>query len=455
MRSSSACAAAAAALLTAGGASANSRFPASNQIVLSPSDTNLVVVRATYGILVSHDHGTSWSWTCEDSLGLPANNVEDPELALTASGALIAGLDEPVAALDVSPDTGCNWQCVGGPLQGLTIVDLSVPLDAPDAPVVLASEIGGDAGATALRVFGSIDDGAHWTAVGAPLDPTILATTIDAAGTGPQRLYVSATRGIGAARTASLFVSIDAGASWTERPVPFDPATDGAIYIGGVDPTNPDRVYLRTDGVPPHLLVTADQGQTFQSITVALTGPMKGFAVAPDGATVFAGSEEDGLFAASSVDFAFHKTSSVHVQCLAARGAELWACSDAPSGFIAGVSIDGGNTFAPKLQLNGISRALPCAPHATAGSSVACGADANASQCGGAVFENFCSDLGGCAVDAGNTSAQPAPAPTRPASCGCSGPGTERAAGAAAALLPFLLLARRWRSRRGDVPTRG
>src|ERR1700730_7144899 len=59
-------------LLGARTASANGRFPASNQIVFSPSDSNLVVARTTYGILPSHDNGTTWGYLCEEALGLPA-----------------------------------------------------------------------------------------------------------------------------------------------------------------------------------------------------------------------------------------------------------------------------------------------------------------------------------------------------------------------------------------------
>ena len=58
----------AALLLAPAPAFANGRFPASNQIVFSPSDPCLIVLRTTYGILPSHDNGNSWQFICEDAL---------------------------------------------------------------------------------------------------------------------------------------------------------------------------------------------------------------------------------------------------------------------------------------------------------------------------------------------------------------------------------------------------
>ncbi len=59
-------------------ARANGRFPTSNQIVFSPANADLIVLRATFGILVSRDGGTTWTWLCEDALGIARTTVEDP-----------------------------------------------------------------------------------------------------------------------------------------------------------------------------------------------------------------------------------------------------------------------------------------------------------------------------------------------------------------------------------------
>src|SRR5579863_10445597 len=79
-------------LLGATPAWANGRFPASNQIVFSPSDQNLIILRTSYGILPSHDNGATWQFLCEDAVGLPATTPLDPELGLTQTNALVAGV---------------------------------------------------------------------------------------------------------------------------------------------------------------------------------------------------------------------------------------------------------------------------------------------------------------------------------------------------------------------------
>jgi hypothetical protein len=419
---------AALAALTAGPARANGRIPAANRIVFSPTSPSLVITRATYGILPSYDDGRTWSFLCEDALGLPQMATEDPAMGLTAQNALVAGLQMP-AGLEVSRDNGCNWTCAAGSLANESIVDIAVRPDAPDTVVALTNTpLPADAGGgTYSQVFRSTDDGATWTPIGAPLDPSVIATTIDVAPSDPHRLYVSATRGFGPTRTASLFASTDDGATWTEWPAPFEPGTETSIYIGGVDPSDADRVYLRTDGAS-RLFVTApsDGGLSFQTI-LTLTGNMLGFALSPDGSKIYAGSEIDGLFVGDRATMTFlHRSSTVlgteagardiHVQCLAARAGELWACADEPSGFIVGVSTDDGATFSPRLHLNGVEAPIAC----TSGTpvSLACSANANGSQCKGAPFTNLCAAVG-C-----SSSASPAP---HSAACGCSLVGSREA----------------------------
>jgi len=392
---------AAIALAVATPASANGRFPATNQLYFSPSDPQLVVLRTTFGILPSHDYGATWTWLCEDSLGLGPTTNEDPTLALTGSNALVAGLS---LGLETSPDTGCSWSTAGGALKGQLVKDLVVPRASPHTVFAITSTFGpaaaadGGAGYT-QQIFTSTDDGGHWSAI-ATLDPSAIVTTLDVAPSDPQRFYVSAFRGDGTSRTASLFVSTDGGATWVERPTPFDPAHESAVYIAAVDPANADRVYVRSEGAS-RLMVTVDAGKTFQ-VPLSLDDEMAGFALSQDGATVYAGGPNAGLYAGAAADLVFTPvlqqapdggTRSIHVQCLATHGTDLWACSDEPSGFVAGVSQDGGKTFTPKLHLTTILGALSC-PAGTAGA--ACSAtdfDANPPY---NPFGSLCTNLGVC-----------------------------------------------------------
>jgi len=437
-------------LLLPGLATANGRFPAANRIVLSPSDPGVVLVRATYGVLRSFDAGATWGFLCEDALGLPQTASEDPALGLTASGALVAGLLIP-PGLNVSTDQGCNFTCVGGPLSGKAIADIAIRPEAPAAVVALTASSDDPGGTVPAGVFASVDDGAHWTQLAQDLDPSVLVTTIDVAPSDPHRLYVSGTRGFGLGRTASLFVSLDDAATWTERSVPLDTASEAFIYIGGVDPVDADRVYIRTGAAkgqsgPSRLLVTTDAGRSFQA-SLTLTGQMLGFALSPDGSKVYAGGNVDGLFVGARDGGTFVRTRSavrggdgglvdIHVACLATRGSELWACADEPSGFVAGVSLDDGATFDPRLHLGSVGAAIACP--ASAPTSAACGADANAIQCGAAPFAQLCMNLG-CSDSGVEVEMAPEAPPSWKAMGGCSsapspGVGLLAVVGASAAL---------------------
>jgi photosystem II stability/assembly factor-like uncharacterized protein len=388
-------------IASAGTARANGRFPASNQIVFSPTDPNVVALRATFGVLLSRDSGATWSWLCEDVFGVSQSSPTDPVIALSASS-MVAGPGLG-AGLAVSPDLGCAWASAADPLRSQLVKDLVVTPQAPHAVLAVTSTYhmgaGTDGGPGYVQqLFASDDDGASWSAKGTPIDPATPVTTVDVAPGDPTRIYVSALRGAGQTRTASLFVSTDGGAAWVERPVPIDVTRESEVFIAAVDPQNADRVYLRTLGTASRLLVTDDAGQSFTS-PLALEGPMNGFALSPDGAKVYAGGPEDGLFMATRDALAFERRSAIHVQCLAARGPELWACSDEPSGFIAGASDDDGATFIAKA-------------HLVAEPALACPADAAATQCGGDPWQSLCALLPGCpaAGDAGPATGDAGPA---------------------------------------------
>jgi hypothetical protein len=451
----------AAVLLAATTASANGRFPFSNQFAFSTSDPNLIVLRTTYGILPSHDNGSTWGFVCEDALGLGPSSVEDPSIGLTASNALIAGVS---VGLNVSPDVGCNWSCLGGPLGGQAIADVAVRPDTPSSAVAITrSFLPSDSGDYNIyaQTFQTTDNGATWAPLGVPLPPAVYVATIDVAKSDPQRLYVTGTRGQGSMKTASLFVSKDQGATWTENVLPaaqFDPANEDSVYIGAVDPTNANRLYIRSAGLvtggESRLTVVdlaADGTPTFTGAHLfeveagkGYTGEMLGFALSPDGTKIYIGSDEDGLWMGSSTDLVFQKKSSLVVQCLATRGNELWACSAAVSGFIAGVSTDDGATFTPKLPLIGtLAGPIACAAGTTPEGGAACNTAANSSQCGPA-YANFCA-TNGCESPTGDTGV---PAGKSSSSCDVALVGTGGAAAFGALVaLGAVALQRRRKSR--------
>jgi len=435
---------AAVAVLAARPAAANGRFPASNQIVFSPKDENVIIGRATYAILPSNDNGKSWGYLCEDALALPgATTYQDPEIGVTYKNYIIAGLFSPTKGLDVSPDLGCNWNCIGGPLAGQQVADIvvrpdSTPNDSGLAStshqvLALISTFLADGGSSS-QIFESPDDGVTWNALSGPLDPTVAFQTIDVAKSDPSRIYLSGNRNYALARTGSLFVSADNGVTWTERPVTDfnkpvpcsgDPTmmcqSEDSLFIAGVDPNDADVVYLRSNGptgtgTPGNsvLYVTRDAGQTIgiaqtfalpsmTSTDFIVIGEVLGFALSPDGSKVFTGTKESGLWMASAADLMPPDISStaftsinknLQVQCLATRSVsngpdELWACSTELSGFIFGKSTDDGAHFTTMMPTI-TSMAGPIACSASGSTSAACYTDANASLCACSSYQTFC-----------------------------------------------------------------
>jgi hypothetical protein len=366
---------------------ANGRYPAANQIVVSPNDARTMITRATFGLLVSHDTGATWDWVCEQALGFSSS--QDPSLGLLRGDAIVVGT---YGGLVVSPDTGCGWSFVGGALAGAPVVDIVVRRENPANALALTSRYvpsldGGNA-SYRTQIYATTDGGTSWSAIGSPIDPTLIVETIEIARSDPQRIYVSGASGSGPSATAWLLVSNDSGATWSPQPIPFDPPNEHAPYIAAVDPSSADRVYVRTGGpTSSRLFVTSDAGKTFAQKWSG--GPMLGFALTPDGAKIYVGGINDGVHAASTSDFAFTKTSPLPVQCLSATSTALYACSgDETGGFAIGVSGDDGATFRPVLHLRDIRGPLACA------------ADASAAQCAQA-WPGVRDGLGG-AVDAGD-----------------------------------------------------
>jgi photosystem II stability/assembly factor-like uncharacterized protein len=335
---------------------ANGRFPASNGVLFAPGDTDTVVVRVTFGLLVTKDRGRSWGWVCERAIGF--SGPEDPTYVITKSGAIVAGLFD---GLRVSRDGGCTWEAVR--TDGSVFVDVTLRSDGAVLALASSYDRHGDGGSLyKTQVWLSTDDARSFVALAPRFDPTLLGETVEVAPSDPQRVYVSAVRGDDVGRQGVLLVSVDGGKRWVERAVALE-AKELAPFIAAVDPKHADRIYLRTSASPEsptRLLVTENAGRTYRKLLGA-KGPLLGFALTEDGARVQVGGPDDGLYTGSAGALALTETSKLKVQCLSRTAGALWACSSEGGGFVAGVSVDEGATFEPRLHLRDIAGPIACA----------------------------------------------------------------------------------------------
>jgi hypothetical protein len=341
--------AACAAVLFAAKTAANGRFPAANQIVVDPSDPSHIVVRTTYGLLVSQDGGQAWDWICEQSVQW--SGQYDPPVTITEDGTLIAGIYDH---LGVGTQAGCVWDRPA-PLEMKNVIDVSTQKDDPAVAVALTSN--GQNGMFVTQVWRSSNNGKDWTQLGVDLPIDFVGLTIDVAPSDPSSLAV--TGQIGKGGPGVLERSSDGGMTWERRDI-HGTDLDHAPYLGAVDPTDPLKLYIRLSGSKGTLLVTSNGGESWQEAFVG-QGVLKGFALSPDGSELLVGGETDGIHRIKTADLSKEKVSDIHAQCLVWAKDGVYACApEAKDGFTVGKSVDSGKTFTALNHLACVRGPLMC-----------------------------------------------------------------------------------------------
>jgi hypothetical protein len=331
-----------------------------------------IALGTTFGVLVSDDGGAHFGWLCEGLLGTGGGRY-DPLLALDRASRVHVGV--PDGLLRVAADR-CSV-AADATLASRFVSDVDATADGGSLMAVTTS---GPAGAAQSGVFRSDDGGQSYRALAVAAPGTYLQT-VEMARSDSSRVYLTAA--VTAPFHGAFLRSDDGGATLRELPFGAGPAVSAA-FIAGVDPTDPDTVYVRVvlggtggDAGPPQpgtaLLQTTDGGQSFREIG-RTQGAMLGFALSDDGRTVWFGGAEprDGLSRSEDRGMTFARVSDVPVGCLRQREGVLFVCSDeTTTGYALGRSTDGGNTFAGVLRLSALQGPVACP--ADAPETLACG----------------------------------------------------------------------------------
>jgi hypothetical protein len=357
---------------------ANGRYPLSQQLLVDPSDPAHLFLRSTYGVLVTPDAGTTWSWLCESGIGYDPG--EDPMMAILGDGSVLAGAS---TGLFVTRDRGCSWP------KDATIGERFVRDLAPESDgvrVLGVTVLVEEDGHYETALWRSPDHAATWTALERMTTKSVLPFTLDPAPSDSRRIYVTGavladTNDAGAASSGdgpgALFRSKDGGATWEERPIPGT-SRQSAPYIAKVHPTDPDTVYVRVrgdwDGTGPvesWLLYSNDAGDTWRELFRA-KADMLGFAIAPDGSVLVGmGDTRDvlrpvdtsvlGIYRGAPPSFTFARPFEGQVGCLTYSGRSLYVCgSEERDGFELGVSTDDGATIASVFHYGTVEGPLEC-----------------------------------------------------------------------------------------------
>jgi MYXO-CTERM domain-containing protein len=334
-------------------AEANGRYPEAGQLVVGVTNADRIVVRATYGFVVSSNGGADWRWVCEQAIGF--SDVFDPPVALLEGDAIIAGL---TTGLSRSSDFGCSFARESNVFPDKYVIDVTADRSAPqNGWAVTTTPVGG---VPETRVFSTTDAGATWSPSGPPVAADFLAVTIEVAQSNPSRVYVSGV--VGDTYEPVVAVSDDAGQSWTLND---NLGFDGTAYISAVDPNDEDRLYARVRGNNVDTLyVSTDGAGSFQPV-VERPGLMLGFALSTDGSRIAIGGPSFGIESADAFDLQFSKRSDISARCLTFHGSNLFVCGDeAADGFTVGTSTDEGATVTPLFTVAELGQ-MECEPAAS------------------------------------------------------------------------------------------
>ena len=330
-------------------ARANGRFPFAQQVVIGPgSRSDVVVLRTTFGLLVSRDGGASFRWVCEDSMFFPyvPGLMVDPAVEVTSEGRVALSFESGVHSFT----DGCQVRR-HAPTADHDVIDLAA---TPAGDTLYGVESTAGSPSYVLRGGAALD----LARVGSPL-PGLRFATVEVAASEPRRIYLSAVEE--RSREPRLLRSDDAGETVRALMVPGSTLGDGA-YVSGVDPTDADVLYVRAVvGFGSDLLRSSDGGASFRRVA-ATRDAMLGFAISDDGRTVWYGSQAEGVFRSSDRGQSFERVNALPTLCLRQHAGVLWACTDWISQrWALGRSMDGGASFTAVLRFGDVAGPPECA----------------------------------------------------------------------------------------------
>lgn len=319
---------------------ANGRFPEAQRLLEHPGDSNRLYLTATFGLLVTEDHGKNWYTICEEAFALKFLEG-DPVLEVMPDGSLLGGIYD---TLNRSTDCGCTWKTTLAADAKAYVLDLTVDRSTG---AVLALVSDSTTFPARSSVFESTDKGATWKKL-SDLPATIVnGLTIDVAPSSSARVYVTGLtyNDPNNPSVALLAVSDDHAATWQSREIE-GAGPSASPYIAAVDAANPDRLYVRTDewldfgdyAANDALLYSDDAGRTWREL-VRHSAKLFGFALSPDGGTVLIGygdpvqsggrtvnPDDMGIYRASTSALTFDKIYSGPVNCLRWTSNGLYVC---------------------------------------------------------------------------------------------------------------------------------
>ena len=350
-------------MLHAGPAAAHAPPEATGILWTSSGSNERTVVRTNRGLIVSDDRGQTFRLLCNDAFGASLTEVA-PVVATSTGRLLVASY---LSGLLAASDDLCTFKPVPGPLAAPTNVVGIEPAGAKSSFLALVSRDG-----SSDHLFASADDGVTWRA---PSNVEDFSFSLAVAPSDPKRFYVTALHnGDGGTPAYRLLVTADGGATFRAHDLALD-ASESGVTVLAVDPSLPDRVFLKTTASDPTLparLQRSDDGGATLVDVLSLVAPTSAV-TSPDGATVWVGGQY-GLFRSADHGKTFTPLASANISqvaCLALHNGRLFACGYADGVFGVLASSDAGDSFSFYLRFPDVKAPLDCPPDSVSGRACA------------------------------------------------------------------------------------
>jgi hypothetical protein len=301
----------------AGTAAANGRAPATSTIHFRQGHEQDIAAGMTFGLVLSHDGGTTWQWVCEDAVGY--GGVWDPDYSYTASGALFA---TTFNGLKVSRDAGCTFDST--PPGNLFV---SADELAANGEVTFAS-----VDPTDDKVYKSTDDGMTFPTSTTPPGAMVndwYSSLIYQQGSSTN-VWLSGYRFVGNTKTLLVWKSTNGGGSFTSVTINgiTRSSSSSALQIAGIDTAgNAYAIVTYPDGqVGGDVYRLAPAAAAWVQIATYADGVS--LLVRSNGdlvlATPFNGAKKSTNLGTTWTPLA----NAPHITCLAENSAhEVWACT--------------------------------------------------------------------------------------------------------------------------------
>lgn len=289
-------------------ADAHGGLPVAQSILVRSGE--MLVPTPYWGIFLGRDGG-DWRWICDEAINLN----QQRRLALAADGQTLYATDR--SGLTVSPDSGCSWNAVTGPLAMLDIVAVVADPVQPARAYALAND---SQNGSMTGLWKTEDRGQTWT-THVPLAMQLPAGLV----VSPDGMKVAATTVTSTTpRTATLH---EIGPTGPVQSRALTLMLDGQPLIGsaplGYDGTS---LYLRSNTDAGYALHRLDGStSTMPTRLMQIRVPIHAISRAPQGSLLIATAE--GIYQEQAGQmFKLLPTLSMS-QCLSVVGGNLYSCA--------------------------------------------------------------------------------------------------------------------------------